>query len=498
MKMVKAARALMVAAAALIPVTPGCEKPSVPAETRELRPIARIGHERIGECSGIVWLGGAFFVHNDSGDEPVLYRSTTPDFSAAEVLPLPGAVAIDWEDIAVLDGDLLIGDIGDNRRERSHLVLYRARYQPPAEGRSGSLRLVAAYPYRYPDQPHDAEALVVIGERVHIISKARGESLTHLYVFDSLRDSTSLGPGEVNIPRLAASLEIGEEEQVTAGDFHEDSQTLVLLTYTHILCYPLGSITGSPHAATLIGARQCESLCFRGDQLIFTNEQRDVFLVEDFLGERPAALLPPRASTLLPVLPGGARHAASGTPESSWQDRAADVALRNLRDEEYLRWCLSGEELCLAARISCSAEMQPTCVRRPGEDGEEQRARLGSGLVLVFGLESRHLLGEDEHVLIVGLAEDGSAGVWDVDLTGDALDLARPPTGEVVGRMEGSAFQFELCLPAAEILGAALPERFLFDAHSRRMHGEDEIHFSGVDINTIMRPYLWGDVTLEY
>jgi hypothetical protein len=396
-----------------------------------------------------------------------------------------------------LDGDLLVGDIGDNRRERSHLVLYRARYGASPEGAGDSLSLQAAYPFRYPDQPHDAEALVVIDGRVHIISKARGESATHLYVFDSLRDSAALGAGEVNIPRLAASLEIGEGEQVTAADYHPGSRTLVLLTYTHLLCYPLGKIEGPPHSATLIGARQCEALCFRGDELIFTNEQRDVFLLGDFIRKRPPALLPPRASARLPVRLCGPPNPTAESPGSSWQDRGADLALRNLRPEEHLRWCLSGEELLIAGSLSCDREMQPSSEAAGSGSGEERQARLGSGLVLAFGREMRPVVTRGERVLLVGLAEDGSAGVWELDLTEDDLGMARLPAGTVVGHAADSLLQFELRLPAGEMLGADLPERFLFDAHGRRMHGEDEVHFSGIDINTIMRPYLWGDVELE-
>jgi hypothetical protein len=252
-----------------------------------LQPIARIACKRITECSGIVRLDGAWFVHNDSGDAPVLYRSATLDFADTEILPLAGAEAVDWEDIAVLDGDLLIGDTGDNRCQRDHLVLYRARYHAPSDGQTGRLELVAAYPYRYPDGPHDAEALTVIDGVVYVITKARDEKATFVYRFDDLRDPAHSDPRQMNFPRRVATLDIGPHEEVTAADYLAASGTVLrasgtvaLLTYRHILRYPSDHLSGTPVARTPIVAGQCEALCFDGDRLVIANEGRDVFSVD--------------------------------------------------------------------------------------------------------------------------------------------------------------------------------------------------------------------------
>ncbi len=251
-----------------------------------LQPIARIAAEEISECSGIVRLDGAWYVHNDRGHAPVLYRSAELDFAQPEVLPLAGAQSVDWEDIAVLDGDLLIGDIGDNDRERDHLVLYRARYEAgadgeaAAEGLAGSLRLVAAYPYRYPDGPHDAEALAVIDGVVHVITKERGEKETIVYRFDELRDAATLGPGEVNVPRRVATLALGPRERVTAADYHAASGTVAVLTRRSVLRFERGRLAGTPVAAMPIEAGQCEALCFDQNRLVIANEGREVFSLD--------------------------------------------------------------------------------------------------------------------------------------------------------------------------------------------------------------------------
>ncbi|MBM3317516.1 MAG: hypothetical protein FJY75_06645 [Candidatus Eisenbacteria bacterium] len=258
---------------------PAGQGPAGPA----LEQVALIAHPRIGECSGIVRLDGAFFAHNDSGDEPVLYRSPTLDFAEAEVLPLPGAEAIDWEDIALLDGDLLIGDIGDNRRRRDRLVLYRARYIPAAEEEAGRLELVAALPFRYPDGRHNAEALAVVEGRVHIVTKAREGEPTWVYRFEELLADSALAAGEWNVPHRAARLELGVGGPATAADYDDSSGALVLLTGRSIAFYDGPRIAGAPVAQLPIRAGQCEALCVRGADLIVANEGRQVFILERFV-----------------------------------------------------------------------------------------------------------------------------------------------------------------------------------------------------------------------
>jgi hypothetical protein len=261
------------------------DAPAAPAQAA-LQPITHIACEQIAECSGAVRVDGAWFVHNDSGDGPVLYRSLTLDFTQVEILPIEGAQAVDWEDIAVLDGDLLVGDTGDNFRQRDHVVLYRARYHAPAGGPIGRLELVATYPFRYPDGPHDAEALTVIDGAVYVITKDRGENETIVFRFDDLRDVAVLGSGEMNIPRRVATLEIGRRERVTAADYDAASGTVAVLTYHGVLCFPRGRLTGRPASRTPIAAGQCEAICFDDDRLVIINEGREVFVLDlaTFLG----------------------------------------------------------------------------------------------------------------------------------------------------------------------------------------------------------------------
>ena len=458
--------------ALLVLVLGGCGPTEEASET--ISPTARIAHERIDECSGIVYLEGAFYVHNDSGDDPVIYRGTRLDFADAEVLTVDGAAARDWEDITVLEGDLLVGDIGDNRREREELTLYRVRYLP-ADKR---LQTVATYRVRYPDEPHDAEALACIEDVLHLITKARGDSVTNVYAFDDL------GEGTVNVPRLVGQLDIGVGEQITAGTYDPHSRTLVLLTYTHILCYPVDQIRGLPASRTLIGARQCEAVCFRGDDLIFTNEQRDVFVVDDYIARAPEKLLPARGMAHLPAC------------ANDWESHAAELPLYNTQAGESIVWACTAQNLHIKGRLRCRAKFQPTLLAGEASSEKRKGPRLGSVILFNYADAPGVALTGAERQFAVGQTLQGDFAIWQIDLTGERLELTLFDAGALSADVRGGEFAFELRLPRGAVLGSPLPAQFLFDLHGLRLRGEDEVRFSGVDVNTIYRPYLWGDVTI--
>ena len=161
---------------ALCSALAGCVTPATAAEEEVTPPIERIGvvaHEPITEMSGIVksrTYDGVYWVHNDSGDEARLFaidaegRVIFPSFLTASYYaesaepgrePWPGlsiaqASNVDWEDVAVEDGQLYIGDIGNNGNARRDLGVYVLNEpNPRAIAMTRALRFL---PLRYPEQ----------------------------------------------------------------------------------------------------------------------------------------------------------------------------------------------------------------------------------------------------------------------------------------------------------------------------------------------------------
>lgn len=127
---------------------------------------------------------GRFWTLNDSGSSPTLFSfdstARTADFAHLSV-----GANVDWE--AISAGPcadswcLYVGDIGDNRAVRPSVTIYRV-IEPDRDGlRAHRAPVLDSLVIRYPDEPHDAEAIVVTASGdVAILTKGR-ESLVGAY-----------------------------------------------------------------------------------------------------------------------------------------------------------------------------------------------------------------------------------------------------------------------------------------------------------------------------
>ncbi|WP_233992729.1 hypothetical protein [Salinibacter altiplanensis] len=141
-----------------------------------------------------------WWVHNDSGDSPRIFAIDSTgsvhmapwhagDYAvgagadSSEKLPWPGvqlgaAAHIDYEDIAVEDSTLYLGDIGNNGNARRDLGIYVLREPFYHDRRT---RPVRHLPLRYPDQEtfpaqewhFDAESLFVDDGTLYVLTKHR-------------------------------------------------------------------------------------------------------------------------------------------------------------------------------------------------------------------------------------------------------------------------------------------------------------------------------------
>lgn len=156
----------------------GCEASSA----QNAKQVATISAEQINESSGLAAshaTPGALWVHNDSGDKARLYQLDSQGRLTA-IVKLKGADADDWEDMCsfVLDGQpwLLIGDIGDNARQRGkknskcRLYLVKELPIPRANGLpTVTWNVAAEIKYEYEDGRWDCEGVAVDSQRKEIL-----------------------------------------------------------------------------------------------------------------------------------------------------------------------------------------------------------------------------------------------------------------------------------------------------------------------------------------
>lgn len=110
--------------------------------------------------------------HNDSGSAAVLFALDTAGVVRTRVR-VPIATR-DWEDVSAAgcpSGDCLyIADIGDNKRTRAHVRIYRLPEPAVGDAETAQPEVFTA---RYADGPHNAEAMFVVDTDLFIVTRDR-------------------------------------------------------------------------------------------------------------------------------------------------------------------------------------------------------------------------------------------------------------------------------------------------------------------------------------
>ena len=252
--------------------------------------FAKFVSSMIKESSGIVRgriNADVYWTHNDSGDAARLFAVTRDgvlikpvwfegDYEGIEII---GASNIDWEDIAMDEsGNVVIGAFGNNGNARRDLCLFLVPEPNPYE--ITMTRVGQQIRFHYPDQDSfppdqknfDAEALFSYDNNYFILTKNRGDEKTKLYSFPKLKLFES--------NKLILDEEFDIEGLVTGADFSPEHSLLAVLTYDSIWLFEKEkpSFLGGKHfRKKLKGTKQCEAICFDGDNLIVTNEQGSLF-----------------------------------------------------------------------------------------------------------------------------------------------------------------------------------------------------------------------------
>jgi hypothetical protein len=180
------------------------------------------------------------WTHNDSGDEPRVFAVRAADGADLGAFTFAGAEAVDWEDIALgpcAPGStadcLYLGDIGDNFRTRSASQVYRIPEPTPLPaGGAATITGVARLDFRYPDGPHDAEALLVdpASARVYVITKEKsGPSTVFRLPAPFPATATARAPLKAKAVSMLAVAALGQ--LVTGADVSPDGRRVLVRTY---------------------------------------------------------------------------------------------------------------------------------------------------------------------------------------------------------------------------------------------------------------------------
>ncbi|MEV6161308.1 WD40 repeat domain-containing protein [Streptomyces sp. NPDC052052] len=214
---------------------------------------------RITESSGLAASRthpGIYWTHNDSDDGPYVYAVDSRTGRTVATITMQGVGRPrDVEAISLgPDGNLYVGDIGDNLNGSwDHVWIYR--FPEPKELRDATVR-ATQFDVKYADGPRNAEALMVhpTTGRVYIASK--NEDGGGLY-----EGPAKLTTGATNVFRR-----VGEVPWVTDGAFSPDGKELVLRSYFSARGYAFANgRLGADHAVRAPLQRQAESVTYTAD-----------------------------------------------------------------------------------------------------------------------------------------------------------------------------------------------------------------------------------------
>ncbi|MGH7699458.1 MAG: hypothetical protein ACREMJ_02925, partial [Gemmatimonadales bacterium] len=192
---------------------------------------------RLTESSGVAVSRahpGVLWTHNDSGDGPWLYATDRRGTDRGRLL-VPGASALDWEDIALgpcpaaRGTCVFLGDVGDNLQARPWVTVYAVPEPDPPGSRGDTLRTTrapAVLRLRYPDGAHDVEAIYVSPRdgALFLVSKGRsGPIRVYRVGREAWRDADRVATAE-RVQTLAVRPNPGEGRWVTAAAIRPDGR----------------------------------------------------------------------------------------------------------------------------------------------------------------------------------------------------------------------------------------------------------------------------------
>lgn len=212
--------------------------------------------EMLGEASGMARdprRTDLFWVHNDSGNEPLLFAVDTTGALRATVR-VTGGSDRDLEDIALgrcgSSSCLYLGDIGDNRGAYKSVRVHQLPLpdlppEPSATGApsgpnapyDGVVSPLASWELVYPGGPRDAEGLAVDDARGELLIVTKGRTgPIELYASPLAELEASRGATVTlrRVGRLAIPVGRNTAQLVTAADLSPDGTRLAIRSYANL------------------------------------------------------------------------------------------------------------------------------------------------------------------------------------------------------------------------------------------------------------------------
>ena len=260
-----------------------------------LTSAGRLDLKAVPECSAL-WASrthpGVFWTLSDSGGQPVIVplhadgsAVITPKGLWGPVL-IKGATNVDWEALTGdAQGDLIVGDVGNNVSRRKELALYL--FKEPAAGATEVTeprKVTFAWPdqtaFPDPELSHDCEAMFLLRGRLYLLTKHRRDTLTDLW-----RADIPAAGARATLTKLAR---FDADGMVTDASLSPDQRRLAVLTYRNVWVFDLpadgedffrGPALHAPIAPPMLSFQVEGCAWLDAGHLLVGSEQGDLFRI---------------------------------------------------------------------------------------------------------------------------------------------------------------------------------------------------------------------------
>lgn len=180
------------------------------------------------EASGVLFLNGKLWSHNDSGSDAKII-AFHPQTGSIEKEIYVGASQVDWEALTYDNSYFYIGEFGNNTGSRTDLMIIRFAEAELTSNFYDTIQQADTISFSYPDQidfspssthDFDCEAFVIYQDSCHLFSKNRSSSFVKHYAFPAM-------PGTY-VADLVDSISVSGQVTSAAMD---SNGTLMLIGY---------------------------------------------------------------------------------------------------------------------------------------------------------------------------------------------------------------------------------------------------------------------------
>ncbi|GHC58316.1 SdiA-regulated domain-containing protein [Ulvibacter litoralis] len=221
----------------------------------------------------------------DSGNSPAVYAFNPISGKIELEINITNATNIDWEDLSFSpDGNLYIGDFGNNNNDRKNLVIYTLKNASNISSSEAevtktnfTLEDQDKFPPKKKDRNYDIESFFFLNNHFYLFTRNRSKDFdgtTKLYKLNA-----SEGASEAKLLGTFQTCNKQSHCQVTSAAIDYTTGNIALLTYNRVFIFSDYSgddfFNGTVQEIKLKYTSQKEGITFKDSKTLYITDERN-------------------------------------------------------------------------------------------------------------------------------------------------------------------------------------------------------------------------------